>query len=46
MLPFLYRRGGALVRYVFPEDGEYEVQVRLTRDRDEHVEGLSEPHDL
>ncbi len=27
-------------------DGEYEIQIRLTRDRDEHVEGLSEPHDL
>src|SRR6185503_2883898 len=39
-------RGGALVKYTFPEDGEYEIQVRLTRDRDEHVEGLSEPHDL
>ena len=39
-------RGGALVRYTFPMDGEYEIQIRLTRDRDEHVEGLSEPHDL
>ena len=39
-------RGGALVRYTFPLDGEYEIQIRLTRDRDEHVEGLSEPHDL
>jgi hypothetical protein len=39
-------RGGALVTYTFPEDGEYEIQIRLTRDRDEHVEGLSEPHDL
>ena len=39
-------RGGALVRYTFPLDGEYEVQVRLTRDRDEHVEGLGEAHDL
>jgi len=39
-------RGGAVVRYTFPQDGEYEIQIRLTRDRDEHVEGLSEPHDL
>jgi hypothetical protein len=39
-------RGGALVHYTFPLDGEYEFQIRLTRDRDEHVEGLSEPHDL
>lgn len=39
-------RGGALVNYTFPLEGEYEFQIRLTRDRDEHVEGLSEPHDL
>src|SRR5262249_13518360 len=39
-------RGGALIRYTFPRDGDYEVQIRLTRDRNEHVEGLSEPHEL
>ncbi len=39
-------RGGAVVPYTFPQDGEYEIQIRLTRDRDEHVEGLSEAHDL
>ncbi len=39
-------RGGAVVDYTFPMDGEYEIQVRLMRDRDEHVEGLTEPHDL
>src|SRR5947207_649042 len=39
-------RGGALVHYTFPLDGEYEIQIRLTRDRNEHVEGLSEAHDL
>jgi mono/diheme cytochrome c family protein len=39
-------RGGALIRYTFPQDGEYDVQVRLTRDRNEHVEGLKEPHEL
>jgi hypothetical protein len=27
-------------------DGEYEIQIRLTRDRNEHVEGLTEAHDL
>ena len=32
--------------YAFPLDGEYEIQIRLMRDRDEHVEGLTEPHDL
>ena len=39
-------RGGTVVHYTFPLDGEYEIQVRLMRDRDEHVEGLSEPHDV
>lgn len=39
-------RGGTLWRYTFPRDGEYEIQVRLTRDRNEHVEGLREPHEL
>ena len=39
-------RGGAVVRYAFPSDGDYEVQIRLRRDRDEHVEGLTEAHDV
>jgi mono/diheme cytochrome c family protein len=39
-------RGGAVVPYTFPLDGEYEIQIRLMRDRDEHVEGLSEAHDV
>jgi cytochrome c551/c552 len=39
-------RGGTLVSYTFPADGEYEIQIRLTRDRDELVEGLSEPNDI
>jgi hypothetical protein len=39
-------RGGALITHTFPRDGEYEVQVRLTRDRNEEVEGLREPHEL
>jgi mono/diheme cytochrome c family protein len=39
-------RGGALIPYAFPLDGEYEVQIRLRRDRDELVEGLSEPHEV
>jgi mono/diheme cytochrome c family protein len=39
-------RGGALIPYTFPLDGDYEIQIRLTRDRDEHVEGLTEAHDL
>ena len=39
-------RGGTLITYHFPQDGEYEVSVRLTRDRNEHVEGLSRPHQI
>ncbi len=39
-------RGGAVVDYTFPMDGEYEIQIRLMRDRDEHVEGLTDAHDL
>jgi len=39
-------RGGALIRYTFEQDGEYEIQIRLTRDRNEHIEGLNGPHEL
>jgi hypothetical protein len=39
-------RGGALIRYTFARDGEYEVQIRLARDRNEQVEGLREAHEL
>ena len=39
-------RGGALIHYMFPQDGEYEIQVRLARDRNEQVEGLKAPHDV
>jgi hypothetical protein len=39
-------RGGALVSHVFPVDGEYEITIRLSRDRNEHIEGLLEPHDI
>ncbi|KAF0175437.1 MAG: hypothetical protein FD161_3332 [Limisphaerales bacterium] len=39
-------RGGALIAYTFPQDGEYELQVRLARDRNESVEGLREAHEL
>ncbi len=39
-------RGGMCIPYTFPQDGEYDVQVRLTRDRNEEVEGLREPHEL
>jgi hypothetical protein len=39
-------RGGAVIRYTFPQDGEYDVRVRLARDRNEHVEGLNGSHEL
>ncbi len=39
-------RGGTLITYNFPQDGEYDVQVLLTRDRNEHVEGLSGKHEM
>jgi mono/diheme cytochrome c family protein len=39
-------RGGTLISYTFPQDGQYDVRIWLTRDRNEEVEGLSEPHKL
>ena len=39
-------RGGTLMNYTFPVDGDYEIVIRLTRDRDEQVEGLRESHQV
>ncbi len=39
-------RGGALIAYTFSRDGEYEITIRLARDRNEHVEGLREEHEM
>lgn len=39
-------RGGAIIPYTFPQTGEYEIQIRLARDRNEEVEGLRERHEL
>ena len=39
-------RGGLVVKHNFPRDGEYEIAATLTRDRNEHVEGLTEPHEM
>ncbi|HWB97479.1 MAG TPA: DUF1592 domain-containing protein [Bryobacteraceae bacterium] len=39
-------RGGLLVPYTFPLNAQYEIQVRLQRDRNEHVEGLNAPSDV
>lgn len=39
-------RGGVLVKHVFAQSGDYEVQVRLQRDRNEQVEGMHGEHQL
>ncbi len=39
-------RGGLRIEHQFTQDGEYEIQVHLMRDRNEEVEGLHERHDL
>ena len=39
-------RGGAVVNYTFPVDAEYSFQLRLSRDRNEHVEGMTEPQQV
>jgi hypothetical protein len=39
-------RGGTSVRYTFPLDAEYDITVRLARDRNEHVEGLADTHEI
>ncbi len=44
-LPF-GTRGGTQVAHTFPLDGEYEIEVRLARNRNENIEGLRESHVL
>jgi hypothetical protein len=39
-------RGGASFTYNFPQQGVYEFQIRLARDRNENVEGLTEPQQI
>ncbi len=39
-------RGGTLIKHHFPATGEYEIQLRLMRDRDENIEGLNGSHDI
>ena len=39
-LPF-GTRGGTIVHYTFPVDAQYDIQIRLMRDRNEHIEGLT-----
>jgi hypothetical protein len=39
-------RGGGLFRHTFPRAGRYDVQVGLTRDRNDEVEGLHGTHQM
>ena len=39
-------RGGLLVAHTFPQDAEYEFQIRLARDRNEEIEGLNGRYEL
>jgi hypothetical protein len=39
-------RGGVVIEHTFPVSGEYEVDIRLSRDRNEEIEGLYEPHQI
>src|SRR3954468_15288377 len=39
-------RGGTLIPHTFPRDGEYEIQIRLMRDRNKEIEGLRESHQV
>lgn len=39
-------RGGALIPFHFPVSGQYGVEVRLMRDRNEHLEGLKQSHQM
>lgn len=39
-------RGGILIDQYFAEPGQYEVSVRLMRDRNEEVEGMTSEHEL
>ncbi len=33
--------GGMIMKYTFPQDADYDITVRLQRDRNEHVEGIA-----
>ncbi|HEY2881887.1 MAG TPA: DUF1592 domain-containing protein, partial [Pirellulales bacterium] len=39
-------RGGESIAYTFPQDGQYDIQIWLARDRNEHVEGLEDSGDF
>lgn len=39
-------RGGAVLQYTFPANAKYDIQLRLARDRNEHVEGIAGVHQV
>jgi len=39
-------RGGVSFEQTFPLDGQYAFRLQLARDRNENVEGLTEPHEI
>ncbi len=39
-------RGGVSIPFAFPQDGEYEIQIWLARNRNEEIEGLGRAHDV
>lgn len=39
-------RGGTIIRHHFPQSGQYEVEVRLMRDRNEELEGRPGEYEL
>ena len=39
-------RGGMVLHHTFPLDATYEIQLRLARDRNENVEGLTGEHQV
>lgn len=39
-------RGGVSIPFNFPQDGEYEIQIWLTRNRNEEIEGLRRAHEV
>lgn len=39
-------RGGVKIEHTFPATGDYEIEVRLARDRNEEVEGIYGKHTM
>jgi hypothetical protein len=38
--------GGMIMKYTIPQDADYDITVRLQRDRNEHVEGIAGSNDV